>query len=418
MTALDVTRASLEDALRAVGIERGDTVYVAASLAALGRMDDPAADVLGALRAVVGDAGTLVMPTFNFGFCRGESFDPRHTPSECGVLSEAFRAQPGVRRTVAPAFHTVAAWGAAADEIGAIESLTSFGPDSVFEHLVARDARHLLIGCGFHEGVAHFHWLEERMEAPYRYWKRFEGDVVIDGRATRRAYFMYARRAGVELDADPLGAEFEADGFVRRCDVGLCRIRAFGLADFARFMRPRFARDPRVLVRSRGAGAGAAGSPRCPVRGVAHLGIASRYADAIRAFLGSIGCERSHEGAVESIGVRCEYWRGLGTTVELVDPVRPESAVSGFVRRHADSPLHHVALEVDALEPAVRFFRSKGYDLLDGRVMHGPRPGERVVFLSPVQTGGLLVELVALDGPTDGRCDEVNGWQTRAFASA
>ena len=61
-------------------------------------------------------------------------------------------------------------------------------------------------------------------------------------------------------------------------------------------------------------------------------------------------------------------------------------------------PLHHLALEVSNLEEAVAFFKNQGYDPLDGEIYLGPKPYQRVIFLNPIQTGGLLVELVCNDG--------------------
>ena len=36
-------------------------------------------------------AGTLVMPAFNFDFCESKPFDRENSPAQTGALSEAFR---------------------------------------------------------------------------------------------------------------------------------------------------------------------------------------------------------------------------------------------------------------------------------------------------------------------------------------
>src|SRR3989344_5902887 len=56
-------------------------------------------DVL--LRAV-GKNGTVVMPTFNYAFCRGVPFNVQKTPSEVGTLSEFFRGERHVVRSKHP----------------------------------------------------------------------------------------------------------------------------------------------------------------------------------------------------------------------------------------------------------------------------------------------------------------------------
>lgn len=398
MNPLHVTPESLRRGLGDVGLRRGDTVYVASSLAALGLMTNPVGETLAALREVVGPEGTLVMPAFNFDFCNGVPFDRERSPARTGVLSEAFRQLPGTRRTWAPPFHSVTAAGPRAEELTATEALTSFGRDSVFQRLHDLGAKQLLIGCGFHEGVAQVHWLEEMVQVPYRHWKRFEGEVICDGRSQHRTFFMYARseRPKVTLDAGPLGEDFASTGAVRTTTVGLCRLQAFELRALTEFAQPRLAENPLLLVAD--ANRGAFSAARSPVRRVDHLGIVSRYADRIRGFFGHLGCRLEAEGVVAELGVNCEYFSGLDVTIEFVDPVTPDSRVGNHVERYAGCPLHHIAFEVDDLDAALPYFKARGYEPLDGQRHLGPRPYQRVLFLSPVQTGGLLVELVAADG--------------------
>jgi len=396
LSALQVSREQFLAGLRSVGIVPGDLVYVASSLAGLGLMPDPVGDTLWALREAVGPAGTLVMPTFNFSFCEGAAFDRESTPSTCGVLTEAFRQQPGVVRTWAPPYHTVAVEGARASELGQIEALTSFGADSVFHALYNLGAKQLLIGAGYQEGVAHFHWLEERCQVPYRYWKKFEGEVVLNGQARHRAFFMFVRHLQYRNDANPLGLEFEQAGYVRTADVGVCRLRAFSLTDFRAFMEPRFIANPHLTVSaSQPAPARIRSSP---VKRIDHLAIVSRYARKIRKFLQQIDYRLAYEGLVAELGVNCQYFTGPDVTLEFVDPVRDGSRVEHHLDQNPTAPLHHIAFEVDSLEAGVAYFKEKGYVPLDGQIYLGPKPYQRVIFLNPIQTGGLLVELVAEDG--------------------
>lgn len=395
-------REDLLKALREVGLARGDLVYVASSMAAFGLMKDPINDMLWALREAVGPEGTLVMPAFNFAFCQGETFDRENTPSQCGVLSEAFRLLPAARRTWAPPFHSVAAVGPLAEEIGSLECLTSFGRTSVFEYLRSAGAKHLLIGCGYHEGVAHFHWMEEKLQLPYRYWKKFEGRVSRGGSLEERVFFMFARRSWATLDMEPLGQAFAEAGHVRSATVGLSRLRLFSLEDFEHFVTDRLKHDPLALVAA-GARNRPTGKAKTPLLRVHHVGIASWYIKKINTFLEDAGLELTGEGLVPGLGVNCKYLGDMGCKVELVEPADAENCVAGHLRGSPTAPLHHLAFKVDDLDEALAFFRERGYVPLDGRFHMGPSPWQRVVFLNPLQTGGLLVELVADDGGKSGR---------------
>ncbi len=78
---------------------------------------------LEAILEVIGPEGTLIVPTFNFGFAKGEPYDPLTTPSVgMGAFSEFVRRLPGALRTSHPmqSIAVVGRW--AADLAGAIPS--------------------------------------------------------------------------------------------------------------------------------------------------------------------------------------------------------------------------------------------------------------------------------------------------------
>ena len=148
---------------------------------AFGLVKNPAEMVLSALRKTVGPKGTIVMPAFNFDFCKGKPFDPVNSVSQTGILCEEFRKRPNVGRTIYTPFHSVCVEGPLKHEILELKPVSSFASNSVFQFLHDIDAKQLLIGCGYQQGVVHFHWLEEKFEVPYRYWKKFDGEVVGEG---------------------------------------------------------------------------------------------------------------------------------------------------------------------------------------------------------------------------------------------
>jgi catechol 2,3-dioxygenase-like lactoylglutathione lyase family enzyme len=126
--------------------------------------------------------------------------------------------------------------------------------------------------------------------------------------------------------------------------------------------------------------------------------VVSKYADSIRELLAALPCHLAFEGEVSELGVNCQYYNGLDVPIEIVDPARAHSAVDNYMARYPNSPLHHIAFEVTSFDEALPYFEARGYQLLDGQFYLGPKPYQRVTFLSPVQSGGLLVELVADDG--------------------
>jgi aminoglycoside 3-N-acetyltransferase len=234
--------------LRLIGIENGDTLYVASSLASFAFIENSVEMTLQALYEAVGIEGTIVMPSFSFSFCDHGKFDRERTPSRVGILSEAFRQTPSVLRTFSPPYHTVCVWGSRAKYISSIESTTSFGIDSVFQYLYEINAKVLLIGCSFNDGVAHLHWLEERHKVEYRYRKKFAGLIIINDIEKPYTFHRFVRKNGIILDASHLGLLFETSGKLKLSTVAFCRMACFKLVDFAQFFDPLFEKDKNIMI--------------------------------------------------------------------------------------------------------------------------------------------------------------------------
>lgn len=127
-----VTVKSMARDLRALGIEAGQTLLVHGSLSSLGWVCGGASAVIDALQRVVGEDGTIVMPTHSPGNMDPSDMEhppvpeswydtirdqmppyrPTVTPTQgMGAIAECFRSHPGVHRSDHPQV-SFAAWGA------------------------------------------------------------------------------------------------------------------------------------------------------------------------------------------------------------------------------------------------------------------------------------------------------------------
>jgi aminoglycoside 3-N-acetyltransferase len=79
----------------------------------------------------------------------GAVFDVAETRSSMGAITERFRTQPGVRRSLHPT-HSVAAQGPGAQALiaGHDTAADPFGEGTPFARLVERDALQVWFGCG------------------------------------------------------------------------------------------------------------------------------------------------------------------------------------------------------------------------------------------------------------------------------
>jgi aminoglycoside 3-N-acetyltransferase len=229
------TRATIADDLSALGLRRGDTVLVHASLRSLGWVCGGAVAVVQALLDVLGTPGTLVVPTQTMGNSDPRhwstppvpeawwpairasmpAFDPRITPSTgIGAIGEMVRQWPGAVRSDHPQA-SFAAVGAIAGELMAEHRLDShLGEHSPLAALERVAARVLLLGAGFDSCTA-FHLAEYRVTAPRR-----EFGAAVRTPAGGRAWVTFTDVATNSDDFAKLGADFSRTGQVTTALVG------------------------------------------------------------------------------------------------------------------------------------------------------------------------------------------------------
>lgn len=147
-----ITKEQLFTDLQNIGVHQGDCLLVHSSFKAVGECEDGPKTVIEALKAVLTESGTLVMPAFQGGgqydlLKNFSGFESNHTPSQLGIISETFRKYRGVLRSLSPT-HSVCALGPQAEKIieGHEKCSVTVGKDSPFEKLKMLKAKILLLG--------------------------------------------------------------------------------------------------------------------------------------------------------------------------------------------------------------------------------------------------------------------------------
>jgi len=196
--------------------------------------------------------GTLVVPTFNFAFARGEPYDPMTTPSAgMGAFSEYVRQLPEARRTPHP-MQSLAVIGRHTDDLASRDTPSAFDPGSAFERLLQLDFKLLLLGADI-QAVSMLHYSEQRARVPYRYWKDFSGQVKTAQGWQELSYRMFVR--DLEIDAHiqlyPVQARLEQRDLWHSVPLNYGQVAACRLVDFVAAVDEFLARDPWSLVVNR-----------------------------------------------------------------------------------------------------------------------------------------------------------------------
>jgi len=156
LTSKVVDKDQIKADLRKIGLHKGCVALVHSSLSSVGYVRGGADAVIDALLEIVGEKGTVVVPTFPFrGFMadyvqNSPAFDVDKTPSKMGAVTERFRQRPGSIRSAHPT-HSVAAIGAHAPFLieGHEDSLYPFDEASPFWKLIKIKGYVLLLGVGY-----------------------------------------------------------------------------------------------------------------------------------------------------------------------------------------------------------------------------------------------------------------------------
>lgn len=247
-----LSKPALIEALIAAGVGAGDGLLVHSALQFLGQPEGGVQMYLDALQELLGPGGNIAVPTFNFGFARGEDFDPANTLSvDMGAFSELVRRRPDAQRTTHP-MQSLAVLGAHAADLASRDTPSAFDAGSAFDRMLELDFKLLLLGADV-QAVSIIHYSEQRASVPYRYWKDFQGRLLRDGEWQPATYRMFVRDMQVnsELRLAPVQEALEARGQWHSAAINYGQIASCRLADFVAAADELLAADPWALVANR-----------------------------------------------------------------------------------------------------------------------------------------------------------------------
>lgn len=227
----------LVEGLQKLGVQRGMGLMVHSSLSAFGHVEGGALTVIEALKAVVGEEGTLLMPSFNHGgaFVEGSVgyYDPTVTPTTNGAIPDTFWRLPGVFRSLDPT-HPFAAWGRnACRYIERHHLALTMGEDSPLG-LLAREGGYQLNLGTTHATATAKHLAETMRRTPCLGLRTEEYPVRLPtGEMVKhRTWGWRERSCPLTESGELIEAEMERLRLQRKGQIGHATVTFFKLADF------------------------------------------------------------------------------------------------------------------------------------------------------------------------------------------
>lgn len=191
------SRQELDELLAALGIERGDNIFVHAFLPSLGIVEGGVKGVIAAMRERLGPEGSLIVPTFTSSYRRSEIYDIAESVSFNGALSEGVRKLGGAVRSFCPLF-SMAAIGGDAIGLMARPNKNCFGNGSVYDHLFKNNIKFVCLGIDWDQGFSFFMHLERLAQVPFRVDQTFVGKTRrLDGTLVEDEAVHFVRREDI-----------------------------------------------------------------------------------------------------------------------------------------------------------------------------------------------------------------------------
>jgi methylmalonyl-CoA/ethylmalonyl-CoA epimerase len=130
------------------------------------------------------------------------------------------------------------------------------------------------------------------------------------------------------------------------------------------------------------------------VRGIHHLGVAvSDLEEAIATYEALFGARLERRDSLDDQGVDAASLFVGESRVELVAPTGDDTYVGRFLAKRGPG-MHHLALETDDVEAALRELATSGAQLIDETPRRGLF-GLEVAFVHPNSVHGVLTEVVS-----------------------
>ena len=125
---------------------------------------------------------------------------------------------------------------------------------------------------------------------------------------------------------------------------------------------------------------------------IEHVGVAVDDLNGISDVFGQLlGLELQSREMVDDQQVITDIYKAGSGKLEFLKATSKDSPIARFIDKKG-SGMHHIALVVDHLQPALDYLQEKGIQLIDEKPRIGAE-GFSIAFIHPKSTGGILVEL-------------------------
>ena len=191
MSKKKIFKNKIENLFKSLKISRGDNVLIHSNSAGVHQFLDNKRDknlkfFIDVILKYIGKKGTLVIPTYNYDFTKGKTFNRKRSPSHVGELGNFLIKLNPSNRTYEPVFSHII-FGKLKENLFSCDTREAFGDKSVFNYILNKNFK-ILCFCCSPAKITFIHFIEKKINVNYRYDKFFESYNIVKKKKIKTKY--------------------------------------------------------------------------------------------------------------------------------------------------------------------------------------------------------------------------------------
>ncbi len=155
-------------------------------------------NILLALKKIVSIHGLIMIDAFNWDFCKKKIYDYKNSTNSIGALAKSALNDHEFNRSNNP-IYSFLIYGKNKKKICNLKHETCFGMDTPFGEMIKNKGKCLIIDLDF-RASAYVHVAEQLANVEYRFFKKFQGIMIKDGKKEKISTKMFCRDLRKKVD--------------------------------------------------------------------------------------------------------------------------------------------------------------------------------------------------------------------------
>ena len=175
----------IEKLLRDLKILRNDNIIIHSNAAGIYQFQNKKNSkklklFIESIKNYIGRNGTILIPTYNYDFTKGKTFQLNKSLSQVGELGNILIKSNPENRTREPVFSHIV-FGKLKNKILNCDTEEAFGDKSVFNYLLDKNFK-IICFCCSPSTMTFIHFIEKKVKVDYRYNKYFKSLIQVDNK--------------------------------------------------------------------------------------------------------------------------------------------------------------------------------------------------------------------------------------------